>query len=61
MNGTRKDPTQEELDFLWRHDFIWVDGWDFTNGGKTYDLSAADIFQIERIKSEGLFIREVKP
>lgn len=58
MNGHRNDPTQEQLDFLLRHDFTWIDGWNFTCEGKLYDLSAADILQIEDIKARGLFLKE---
>ena len=28
----------------------------FTKGGKNYDLSAADLEQLERIEKEGLFL-----
>lgn len=69
MNGQRQDPTQDELDFLYRHGFEWVsrresgNQWLFkqTDGvfGEVFDLSAADILQIETIKERRLFV--VKP
>jgi len=36
--------------------FYPVGGWHFMKGGTTYDLSAADLPQIDRIEREGLFV-----
>ena len=38
------------------HGFYPVGGWLFVKNGKCYDLSAADLDQIEGIEREGLFI-----
>ena len=37
-------------------DFVPFGGWLFFKSGNVYDLSAADLNQIERIENEGLFI-----
>ena len=36
--------------------FVPFGSWLFFKGGNIYDLSAADLGQIERIENEGLFI-----
>jgi len=66
MNGSRPEPTQDELDFLYRHRFKWIserergNQWLFmqTDGvpGVVFDLSAADLLQIDEIAEKGLFI-----
>lgn len=37
--------------------FTQLSGWWFAKDGKTYDLSAADLDQIDRIEREGLFVK----
>lgn len=37
--------------------FYPVGGWLFMKDGKIYDLSAADLDQLDRIEREGLFVR----
>lgn len=44
------------VEFLRPHGFRHINGWRFFKNGKTYDLSAADLSQIERIEREGLFL-----
>lgn len=61
MNGNRNDPTQDELDFLYRHGFEWSGSrWLFVQidgvPGVVFDLSAADISQIDEIAEKGLLI-----
>lgn len=58
MNYESRDITQDELDFIDRHapaGFEWIGGWNFTYRGDVYDLSAADITQIDVILTKGLF------
>ena len=65
MNETRQDPTQEELDFLYRQGFEWIstrergNQWLFQQidgvRGVVFDLSAADLTQIDEIARKGLF------
>jgi hypothetical protein len=58
MKYEEREPTQDQLDFLYWRGFIWTEhGWDFWKDGKIYDLSAVDLFQIDRIEKEGIFIR----
>lgn len=38
--------------------FRFIGGWLFVKNGVTYDLSAADLGQIERIEREGLCVVE---
>jgi hypothetical protein len=40
--------------------FYPVGGWLFRKGGVTYDLSAADLSQINRIEQEGLFVVDLE-
>lgn len=44
-------------EFLESYNFKSVGGWFFLKDGVTYDLSAADLTQIERIEREKLFVR----
>lgn len=44
------------VDYLRPHGFRPLGGWLFYKDGKTYDLSAADLTQIERIEREGLCV-----
>lgn len=39
--------------------FTHVAGWYFAKRGVVYDLSAADLSQIDRIEEEGLFVVSV--
>lgn len=39
--------------------FYPIGGWLFRKGGIAYDLSAADLTQMERIEREGLFVVEI--
>ena len=39
--------------------FYPIGGWLFMKDGIAYDLSAADLSQIERIEREGLFVVEI--
>ena len=58
MNPAPRKLDQDALDFLLRRVFIWVDGWNFEHDGKIYDLSAADLFQLDAIVAKGLFVKE---
>lgn len=44
------------IDTLRGTGFYPIGGWHFMKDGKCYDLSAADLTQIDRIEKEGLFI-----
>ena len=44
------------VDYLRQHGFRPSGGWRFHKDGKTYDLSATDLSQIERIERDGLFM-----
>ena len=57
MNYKPRDITQDELDHLDAHGFVWQGGWDFMCDGEVYDLSASDLSQIEIIRHRGLFKR----
>lgn len=47
------------LSALTRLGWVWQrQGWRFEKGGRLYDLSAADLGQLERIEREGLFVVE---
>jgi len=61
MLPTHKDPTQQDLDWLYRHGFIQVakmkevtNKWLFIHGasGKVYDLSASDLETFVEIVNE---------
>lgn len=43
---------------VWNRGFRPVGKWRFEKGGKIYDLSTADLNQLERIEREGLFLVE---
>lgn len=64
MNDTRtpEEIRQAQVEIakrLFSLGFGWIEGWIYRSpSGKHYDLSAADIDQIERIEAEGLFLVE---
>ena len=43
---------------IWGKGFLHVVKWIFEKNGKFYDLSAADLTQLDRIEEEGLFLSE---
>ena len=49
---------QNAIDFLSPRGFGQLSGWQFVKACKVYDLSAADLLQIDRIEREGLFLVE---
>lgn len=46
----------EAADILWPKGFRSAAGWRFMKDGVTYDLSAADLRQIDRIERERLHV-----
>jgi hypothetical protein len=60
MLPDNKEPTQEQINKLASFGFIKAGfpyhKWVFKNNGLAYDLSAADLNQLEEIKNKHLFI-----
>ena len=57
MNETRdKEYELEVAARLAEHGWTHMGYWLFFKGGKIYDLSAADLNQLDRIEREGLFV-----
>ncbi len=48
------------INFLYPKGWTPRGDWRFEKDGKLYDLSAADLGQINKIEKEGLFIEEAK-
>jgi hypothetical protein len=55
MRGTRKN-LDEAIEYLEFEGWTHLGDWLFFYEGKVYDLSAADLTQLKRIKKEGLFV-----
>ncbi|MCP4394899.1 MAG: hypothetical protein GY804_11635 [Alphaproteobacteria bacterium] len=56
MRTTVRNISEEQVRFLANKGFTQKDGWLFSKDGNLYDLSAADILQIEYIEEAGLFV-----
>lgn len=52
----RQASNQKRVLFLVQRGFTPLDNSRFMKGGKVYDLSAADLEQIDRIEREGKFL-----
>jgi hypothetical protein len=63
MNWEKREPTNEEIKFLKSHGLTKVEKyhqWVFEFGGLLFDLSAADLNQIERIINEKLCLMDTE-
>jgi hypothetical protein len=57
----RRERNRKRVIFLLGKGFTPLSNTHFMKGGKVYDLSAADLEQLERIEREGLFVVRPEP
>lgn len=57
----REENARKRVTFLVTKGFTPLSDSRFMKNGKVYDLSAADLGQLERIEREGLFVIKLEP